>query len=302
LQKDFLVTESSAAAGIPQAARELCDAIDLRYEESGAARFGMSREMFRGYVAAVVERYGAGLGDGEKMTLVCSLRVEELVHARACSAGNDAAWEVFLARYRGELYRAAVQIAHDDAAGRELADELYAELYGMPNQEGRRVSKFDYYMGRGSLAGWLRTVLAQRHVDRFRSRARDVSLDDQLESGVAFAAKTETPETAPDDRVAQAVGAVLQEQDSEGRFLLASYYLDRRRLAEIGLQLGAAESTISRRLKRLTSTVRKRIRKRLVSGGMDARRCDEIMEEIDVRDLNVDVERNLRQEKKIPTF
>jgi len=55
-------------------------------------------------------------------------------------------------------------------------------------------------------------------------------------------------------------------------------------------------------LKRVTSVIRKRIRKRLISGGVDARRCDEILEELDVRDLQVDVERNLRQEKKIQTF
>ena len=104
-------------------------------------------------------------------------------------------------------------------------------------------------------------------------------------------------ELSLDDRVAEAVGGVLAELDAEERFLLAAYYLDRQTLAAIGRQLGIAESTISRRMKKLTSLVRERIQKRLVLGGMETGRCDEVLEELDVRDLNVDVARNLRQEK-----
>jgi RNA polymerase sigma-70 factor (ECF subfamily) len=297
-----MAAEGTIAKDAPALAGEVRAAIDLRYDESGAARFGVELEAFRRHVAAVVERYGADSSNAEKIALVRSLRVEELVLARACSAGNETAWAEFLGRFRSELYRAAGQIIRDDAGGRELADGLYAELYGLPNREGRRVSKLDYYMGRGSLAGWLRTVLAQRHVDRCRSLAKDMSLDEQVEAGVAFAAGEETETVAPPDDVAKAVGAVLAEVSNEERFLLASYYLDRRTLAEIGRQLGVHESTVSRKLERLAATVRKRIRKRLLAGGMGARRCDEMIEDLDVRDLKVDVGGNLRQEEKTETF
>jgi RNA polymerase sigma-70 factor (ECF subfamily) len=307
LQKNLLVsermpTESSSAEDVSSLATEVRAAIELRYGESGAARYGIIEEAFGRYVAAVVVRYGAEFSEGERVALVRSLRVEELMLARACSAGNDAAWGDFLARFRGEMYRAAGQVAKDELTGRELADGLYAELYGLPNQDGRRVSKLNYYMGRGSLAGWLRTVLAQRHVDRCRSQARHVSLDEQLELGVAFAAKAESTGLDPDHRLAEAVSKTLAELDSKERFLLASYYLDRRTLAMIGRQLGVHESTVSRKLEKLAGTIRKRIRKWLLSRGIDARRCAEILQEIDVRDLNINVEQNLRQEKKSETF
>ena len=307
MQKNLLVSEpmlpqASIAADVPEGTEELRDAIERRFGESGAARYGITQEMFHGHVAAVVKRYGADFRDADMVALVRSLRIEELVLARACSAGHEAAWDAFLGRYRAGMHRAAAQIAKDEAAGRELADGLYAELYGLPNQDGRRVSKLDYYMGRGSLAGWLRTVLAQRNVDRCRSNAPDVSLDAQLEAGVAFAAKPENAEPAADDWVVKAVSQTLAELNSEERFLLASYYLDQRTLAVIGRQLGVHESTISRKLERVTGAVRKRIRKRMLSSGMDVRRCDEILEELDVRDLPVDVKRNLGQENKVETF
>ena len=289
---------------IPEAAlgRALIAAIADRYGESGAEGYGISPECFQQIVAAVVLRYAADASAGEQLQLVASLRIEELVLARACSAGNDAAWNVFLARFRSPLFATACKITRNEAAGRELADGLYAELYGMPNREGRRISKLDYYMGRGSLEGWLRTVLAQQHINRCRSQAHDVSLDEQIEAGVSFAACPQVAAPIADQRVTAAIAQTLAEVSSEERFLLASYYLDQRTLASIGRQMGVHESTISRKIERLTAALRKRIRKRLQSAGIAPRRCDELLQEMDVRDLNVNVAENLRQERPAETF
>ncbi len=280
----------------------LVEAIDGRYAESGAEGYSISAERFQQIVAAVVLRYAAEASASEQLQLVASLRIEELILARACSAGNDAAWKVFLQRFRSPLYATACKITRDEAAGRELADGLYAELYGMPNREGRRISKLDYYMGRGSLEGWLRTVLAQQHTNRCRSQARDVSLDEQIEAGISFAAKPQSAAPVADPRVTAAIARTLAEVSSEERFLLASYYLDQRTLASIGRQMGVHESTICRKLERLTNALRKRIRKRMQDAGISLPRCDELLQEMDVRDLNVKVTENLRQERLTETF
>jgi RNA polymerase sigma-70 factor (ECF subfamily) len=66
--------------------------------------------------------------------------------------------------------------------------------------------------------------------------------------------------------------------------------------------LGVHESTISRKLEKLTGELRKRIRKRLQVAGINSRRCDELLLELDVRDLNVNVAENLRQERPVETF
>jgi RNA polymerase sigma-70 factor (ECF subfamily) len=282
--------------------KPLRHAIERRYEESGADLYGIDREAFQKFVVAVVARYGAGLSEFESLQLVAALHVEELALARACTAGNDAAWGVFLSRFRSELQSMARQITRDDATGRELADSLYAELYGLPNREGKRTSKLDYYMGRGSLKGWLRTVLAQQHVNRCRSQAKVVSLEEQVEAGVGFAAKPEPQTAINDGGVSALIAQSIAELDSEERFLLASYYLDQRTLADIGRQLRVHESTVSRKLEKLTGSLQKQIRKRMQAAGVDRRRCDEILQDLDVRDLNVDVPRNLRQERPADTF
>jgi len=129
-----------------------------------------------------------------------------------------------------------------------------------------------------------------------------VSLDEQVEAGGSFAASTTIAAAAPDDRISEAVAQALTELSNEERFLLASYYLDQRTLANIGRQLCVHESTISRKLEKLAKELRKRVRKRLQAAGINSRRCNELLLELDVRDLNVNVAENLRQESAIETF
>ena len=93
-----------------------------------------------------------------------SVHVEDLALACACARGSEPAWEHFVAEFRSVLLRAAAQVAPHDAA-RELADSIYADLFGLEERDGVRRSLFDYFHGRSSLAGWLRAVLAQRMVD-----------------------------------------------------------------------------------------------------------------------------------------
>src|SRR5689334_4869632 len=153
------------------------------YEKSSGAKWGITREDFAKHVGGVAGKYlAAGASEKEASGFLSALRIEELTLARACSAGNELAWEVFLTRFREPLYNAGRAIAKDDATGRELADSLYADLYGMKSADGERRSKLDYYMGRGSLEGWLRTVLAQEFVNRYRSNKRLVSLEEEEEA------------------------------------------------------------------------------------------------------------------------
>ena len=137
------------------------------------------------------------------------MRVEELALARACAAGQERAWEVFMARYREKLYDIAAYIARESSAARELADSLYADLYGTTTRDGQRVSKLASYTGRGSLEGWLRTVMAQEFVNRFRRQRRLVSLDEESEDGAQFAATDPVPAAAVDSRVEAATDEVL---------------------------------------------------------------------------------------------
>lgn len=277
-------------------------AIAQLHKEAEAGKYGMDLAAFTGVVGAILQKAAADRSDAEQIALLGSLHLKELVLARACATGNDAAWDEFMKRFRPALYATAVRLTQDDAAGQELVGGLWADLYGLPNRQGRRVSRLESYAGRGSLEGWLRTVLAQRHMDHCRSIKREMSFEEKMKEGMCFAAPEAADLKLPDQKIAFAVKQTLASLDAEGRFLLASYFLDRRTLAAIGKQLCTHESTISRKIDRLTKLLHKKLRCQLESNGFPHRACDEIMAEIDVRDINVNVAAILQQEQQTQSF
>jgi len=272
------------------------------YQKGRAADFGLTPESFDLILQEISRKYlPAGAAPAEAQQIFRSLRVEELVLARACAAGHEGAWEVFLTRYRAKLYDIASYIAKESSAARELADSLYADLYGTNTRDGQRLSKLASYTGRGSLEGWLRTVMAQEFVNRYRRQRRLVSLDEETEEGAQFATVTPEPSQTVDPRVEAATDEALAELSPEDRYVLASYFLDARTLAEIARSLRVHESTISRKLDKLTASLRKRVLTGLARKGMSRRQAEEALQ-VDVRDLKINLRSSLAQETAHPPF
>ena len=285
---------------VTETVSELESVISGLYEKAG--NFGLSREDCTAILSQIAVKYlPPGASRQETAELYGSLRIEELALARACAAGHERAWEVFMARYREKLYDIAAYIAKESSAARELADSLYADLYGTTARDGQRVSKLSSYTGRGSLEGWLRTVMAQEFVNRYRRQRRLVSLEEESEEGNEFAAKESDPAIAVDSRVEAVTDEVLSALSPEDRFILASYYLDERTLAEIARTLAVHESTISRKLDKLAKSLRKQIVTGLERKGMSRRQAEEALE-VDVRDLRLNLRDKMAQEPGPRTF
>jgi RNA polymerase sigma-70 factor (ECF subfamily) len=272
------------------------------YGKSGCEKLGLSRESFAAILCSVTAKYlPAEASKPEVCVFLRTLRADELALARACAAGDNSAWEIFLTRYREKLYQSALRIAREESAARDLADSLYAELYGTNLRDGTRVSKLESFTGRGSLEGWLRTVLAQEFVNRYRQTKRLVSLDEEIEDGAQFAApEPETISTA-DSRLELSTDAALAALSSEDRLVLTAYYLDGRTLAEVARMLGVHESTVSRKIGKLAKSLRKKIVGNMVRLGVERRAAEETLE-VDVRDLQVNIRRSLGQESPAAAF
>jgi RNA polymerase sigma-70 factor (ECF subfamily) len=214
-----------------------------------------------------------------------ALRLPELALAQACALGREAAWERFLTLYRSPLTQAAIAITGSATRGNDLADSLYSELYGVTEREGHRSSPLASYSGRGSLIGWLRTILVQRHIDHHRRTHRETSLD-------AYDIPAPPPVLAPlpaeVNRLTQVVSRTLEALVPEERFLLSSYFLDEKTLLQIARLLQVHESTVSRKLKRLTATLRKQILRDLQSGGLSKRAAEEALG-TDPRDIELNM-------------
>jgi RNA polymerase sigma-70 factor, ECF subfamily len=271
------------------------------YARSRAADYGMSAEQFAAILEEIQQKYVPDVAGKDKATFFAGLRLQELAMARGCALGNERAWGDFISRYRQKLHSIALHITRDGAHAADLADSLFADLYGVNARNGVRTSKLTFYTGRGSFEGWLRTVMAQEFVNRYRKQKRSVSLEEQTEDGAQFVAAVPEETHALDERLERATDEALAELSAEDRFTLAGYYLDGRTLAEIARALGLHESSVSRRLDRVSAGLRKRILTRLRDHGMSHAQAVEALE-TDVRDITLDLRSRLTQESGTTTF
>ena len=243
------------------------------------AEWRISREVFAEALAAGVEhRFRvARPSDAEVETYLEGLHASDLVLALACRVGSEAAWEFFVARYRRELYSAARAILHGGGAAsisaEELADSLYADLYGVREGPSGRKPLFEYFHGRSKLSTWLRAVLAQRYVDEIRRAEKLKSIDDNANedleearaAAIVAAPARRHPSLDPANEkylvsLQTAMSAALDSLNPRDRLRLAYYYADGRTLAEIGRLLGEHEATVSRKLDRTRRNLHQTVR------------------------------------------
>lgn len=235
------------------------------YAQAHAERWSVARPAF----AAALERsaskaHQAEVPDAARVERYCeALHLEDLALACACAAGHEGAWDHFVREFRPVLYRAADALAPGGGA-RELADSIYADLYGLDERDGTRRSLFRYFHGRSSLATWLRAVLAQRHVDRLRADRRISPLDEGETVAAPAAVRGRDPDAPRYLALVKLalVRAVASLADRD-RLRLGCYYREEMTLAQTGRLLGEHEATVSRQLARTRRSLRELIERYL---------------------------------------
>jgi RNA polymerase sigma-70 factor (ECF subfamily) len=273
------------AANVEQLAREGASRVLAR---GGGLSRSLDTDALVPRVRATVEKYL--LRDRPEASaevvrdFIDALRAEELVLVVACERGDEAAWRELMEGYRATVMSAARAASGGEAEAEELAQSVWAELYGLRTRaDGAPAGKLAYYSGCGSLGGWLRAVVGQLGVDRHRRTSRLVQTEEATDfdrlvgDDAATAARADSfmPRAAPDPErafaqreatqsVQEALARAIAGLDAEDRLLVKLYYLDGLRLKEAGAVLGVHEATASRRLTRVHSEIRRRVEEILV--------------------------------------
>jgi RNA polymerase sigma-70 factor len=268
----------SSLRSLPQFLGEYSHLVRELHAEALCERWGVIPAAFAESLRRSAEkRFGAAAADSNAVeAYLRTLNLEDLALACACSEGIEKAWEFFIAQFRQDLRHAANAMLRasghgDDARAEELADSLYADLYGVRSgKDGNRKSLFEYFHGRSKLSTWLRAVLAQRQVDLFRSAGKTVSLDAETDDEFPreLAGRTEPVSADPDrekylSRFDRALSAALAGLTPRERLILSGYYVDQLTLAEIGRMMREHESTVSRKLERMRRALREDVTKAL---------------------------------------
>jgi RNA polymerase sigma-70 factor (ECF subfamily) len=235
------------------------------YQQSQAARWGLPiDEFFATLEASVKQAFPDRAPDEAALDrYLATLHLDDLALASACAMGSESAWNHFMAEHRPGLYRAADAIDPTGGA-RELADALYADLFGLRERDGVRQSLFRYFHGRSRLTTWLRAVLSQRHVDRVRTDRRHDPLDDEdTTTGRADAGHVDPERPRFVALTSAALQAAIAGLAPRDRLRLRCYYAQNLKLAAIGRLLGEHEGTVSRHLTRTRQALREAVEQHL---------------------------------------
>ncbi len=218
-----------------------------------APNFGVTVERFQASLEKTTRKYlidasAEPATEADLREFIDMIQADDLFLALACADGNERAWWEFDHGNRSYMERVARHLAKTEADAEEVVDWVYGELYGTRVVDGERVSKFATYSGRGSMRGWLRTVIWHSLVDMHRASHDEVSLDEMTENvgeGAAQASFATAPAGGEDimiegitrDRYRKATVTSLANAfaslEAHERLLLMYYHVDNLKLREI---------------------------------------------------------------------
>lgn len=247
-----MITEATQQSELPKECESVMEEIFNRCAEN-APNFGVRLECFKESLQKTARKYilnspeavsTEGLND-----FLRQIQADDLFLALACANGSERAWWEFDQQHRSYLERVARHLASTDIDAQEVVDTVYVELYGTRVVDGERVSKFSTYSGRGSLRGWLRTVIWHSLVDLHRASHDEVSLDEMTENvgeGFAHASFAETTSLGGEDEMIEqiakqrykkatvsAIETAFASLDNHEKLLLLYYHVENLKLREI---------------------------------------------------------------------
>jgi RNA polymerase sigma-70 factor len=240
--KDFLADSAADVAALYARCKE------------AAPNYGVEGQVFESALRGAVEKYlvdpscGRFPAGEEVRQFLNEIQAEDLYLAIGCALGNEHAWWDFDSVYRRYIERIARHLASAESDAQEVIDHVYVELYGTRVVDGTRQSKFATYTGRGTLKGWLRTIVWHAVIDMHRARRDEVPIDDWSESGgeaedrPGYRAEAKSGESEIFDRLARekygvasaaAFDQAFSSLEDHERLLLLYYHVESLKLREI---------------------------------------------------------------------
>lgn len=265
-------TETQQENQLPTECENLVNEIFARCAAT-APNFGVQLECFRESICRTVKRFVSSSENppsgAELAEFIGQLQADDLFLALACANGSERAWWEFDQNHRSYLERVARHLASTDIDAQEVVDTVYVELYGTRVVDGARVSKFATYSGRGSIRGWLRTVIWHSLVDLHRASHDEVSLDEMTENVGEGFVHANLAEALPDgenemiDQIArkryrkvtvESIEKAFGCLDPHEKLLLLYYHVENMKLREIARLVENPESPLRNWFQRKSST------------------------------------------------
>jgi RNA polymerase sigma-70 factor len=260
-----------AAMSLEQFLGDYRDTIHRLYSSSNASAWRVSETSLADALKRSSERrFSADQACASRDAVVHfldSLHICDLALAVGCLQGDADAWDHLVSTYRKPIDAFAHAVLGNSSRASEIADSLWADLYGMRANRGNRRSPLEHYGGRSSLLSWLRVVVARLEADRWRAARRMEPLDEERDGNSSIHA--DAPNSPDPDRaklitaLQYSLREALHALSPTDQLRLSYYYVQNLTLAKTAALTGEHESSTSRNLARARTAIRDRVTRTL---------------------------------------
>lgn len=166
-----------------------------------------------------------------------------------CIAGDGRAHELLYRRLAPKMFGVCMRYAKDMSEAEDNLQDGFITVF----------SKLKDYRHEGSFEGWVRRIMVNICINRFRKKQQVVFLDDTRELNHAAVEEHDDYERIS----AETLIAAIQELPSQYRMVFNLYVMEGMSHKDIGNQLGISEGTSKSNLSRAREILRSKLEKQI---------------------------------------
>lgn len=185
------------------------------------------------------------------------LRADELYLSTACALKKPSAVESLLQHYTPALLRASRRLGLTDEGAKDLVQLTFQTVLEVKPAQRSVISN---YQGRGSLAGWLKTILVRCHRPRPQERTLDAADDHRL---LESDTELQLLRSRYGKKVRQSLRDAILALDIEERRLLRQHHIDGVSIDELSRLMKVHRATAARRVARIREKLLEHMREAL---------------------------------------
>ncbi len=163
---------------------------------------------------------------------------------KGCRKGNAQSQERLYKIVSPLMYGLCLQYAADDDDAGDIMQEGFIKAF----------KKIDQYSGKGSFIGWIRRIMINTALEKYRSRINHYSLDD---TSMQFENPVE--DNVLENMEAEEITKIIQQLSPQYRLVFNLYAIEGYNHREISEMTGISEGTSKSNLSRARAILQKRV-------------------------------------------
>jgi len=174
--------------------------------------------------------------------------LEDIV--KGCISGKRKAQEQLFNRLSEEMFGVCLYYSKDYTEAEDTLHEGFMKVF----------QKISQFQGKGSLVGWIKRIMINTALEKYRKKAQLYAIGDHINTGYDI-----VPENVIDDLSVQDILNMVRELSPQYKMVFNLFAIDGYSHKEIGEMLGISEGTSKSNLARARYILQEKVKKNFYS-------------------------------------